>query len=89
MDRTSDALKIPPIGKGSVKTTKIMLDLDKVRWVNTGKFNNIGVSTDIYFQSHIVNNLVSILKIILIIDIDIIIYFWSDVNNDNSLFIYF
>ena len=31
MDRTSDALKIPPIGKGSVKTTKIMLDLDKVR----------------------------------------------------------
>ena len=75
MDRTSDALKIPPIGKGSVKTTKIMLDLDKVRWVNTGKFNNIGVSTDIYFQSHIVNNLVSILKIILIIDIDIIIYF--------------
>ena len=75
MDRTSDALKIPPVGKGSVKTTKIMLDLDKVRWVNNGKLNDIGFSTDIYFQSHIVNNLVSILKIILIIDIDIIIYF--------------
>ena len=32
IERTSEALLIPAIGKGSVKTTKVMLDLDKVRW---------------------------------------------------------
>ena len=31
-ERTSESLIIPPIGKGSVKTTKIMLDLQKVRY---------------------------------------------------------
>ena len=31
-ERTAESLKIPLVGKGSVRTTKIMLDLDKVRW---------------------------------------------------------